>query len=154
MKIKEHKCPPEKGKIGPRTMYLSNLIRKRFNEVSNELGLFSGQQDILFNVVENEGLTLSELSKKLGVSSATASVSVKRMEKSGFIEKKNDKKDTRVIRLYPTDKAKEAPEKIRQQMDILEETLTASMSDEEIGFLSDLLDKAVKNMKARSDTDD
>ena len=58
-----------------------------FNEAVIEQGLFSGQQDILFNIVENEGITLGALAHKLRVATATASVSVKRMEKAGFIVK-------------------------------------------------------------------
>lgn len=154
MKIGKQKCPPPKGMIGPRTIELSKQIRKRFNEAATEQGLFSGQQDVLFNIVENEGITLSSLSKKLGVSGATASVSVKRMEKAGFIVKEPDENDARIIRLYPTEKAKQAPEKIKQKMDALEKILTDSMTDEEIYLLSDLLDTAIKNMKKRSDTDD
>lgn len=84
----KHKEPPPEGVIGPRVNYLSRLVRRRFNEVIAEEGLFSGQQDILFAIVDNEGVTSSQLSSMSGVSAATISVSVKRMEKTGFIIKK------------------------------------------------------------------
>lgn len=85
----KHKEPPPEGVIGPRVNYLSRLVRRRFNEVIAEEGLFSGQQDILFAIVDNEGVTSSQLSSMSGVSAATISVSVKRMEKAGFIIKKS-----------------------------------------------------------------
>ncbi len=138
--------PPPRGEIGPRTVHLSKLIRKRFNRALAEQGLFSGQQDILFTIVENEGITMGALAEKLRVATATASVSVKRMEKAGFIEKKPDRLDARIIRLYPTEKAKIAPVKIQEQMDSLEDILAKDMTREEILTLSDLLDKAINNM--------
>ena len=119
----KHKEPPPEGVIGPRVNYLSRLVRRRFNEVIAEEGLFSGQQDILFAIVDNEGVTSSQLSSMSGVSAATISVSVKRMEKTGFIIKKADDNDARIIRLYPTQRAKALPQNLRNKMDELEETL-------------------------------
>lgn len=144
----EHKkCPPPEGVICPRVGYLSKLIRREFNKATAEQELFSGQQDILFRVNENEGITLRELANLLGVTPATASVSVKRMEKSGFILKKADEADGRIIRLYPTEKAKQAPLKIREKMDNMDLVLKSGMTEEEIRLLSSLLDKAVSNLE-------
>ena len=138
--------PLPKGMIGPRCVELSKYVRTAFNEAVAEQGLFSGQQDILLVIVENEGLTLSDLAKILGVSTATASVSVKRMEKSGFIEKRPDKDDARIIRIYPTEKSRYAPENIREKMDSLEEIITASMTEKQKREFSDFFDIAIENM--------
>ena len=139
--------------IGPRIMFLSKLIRREFNKAAAQQGLFSGQQDIVREIVDNEGITIGELANRLGVSSATASVSVKRMEKAGFIIKKEDERDTRIIRLYPTEKAKEAPEKIQNHMEDLEKRLTDNMTEPEVQELYRLLDIAVKNISERGDAD-
>lgn len=138
-------CAPPADMVGPRIMHLSKIIRRIFNESLAEQGLFSGQQDILFNVINKEGITLGELAKKLGVSAATASVSVKRMEKAGFIIKKEDKDNARIIRLYPTEKAKSAPEKTREKMDSLESVIKKGMTEEEQAQLAHLLEKAIRN---------
>lgn len=97
---------------------------------------------------------MCELSKELGVAVATASVSVKRMEKAGFIIKKTDEGDARLTRLYPTEKARRAPENIRKKMDALDKVIKRGMLPEEINLLSDLLDRAVENMKAEENADD
>ncbi len=144
------KEPPPEGVIGPRVNYLSRLVRCRFNEVIAEEGLFSGQQDILFAIVENEGLTSSELSSMVGVSAATISVSVKRMEKTGFIIKKADEKDARIFRLYPTEKAKALPNNIRLKMDELERTLCSGFSREDVLRFSSYLQFAIKNLCEQS----
>ncbi|MGN1328423.1 MAG: MarR family winged helix-turn-helix transcriptional regulator [Eubacterium sp.] len=151
MHPKNHCGPPPEGMIGPRVNFLSKLIRRAFNEALAEQGLFSGQHDIVFYLVENEGVTLSQLAKWLGVSTATASVSIKRMEKSGFITKKPDENDARIIRLYPTDKARVAPENIRNYMDSLETVLSDGMTEEEALLFSQLLEKAIQNMLRRGE---
>ena len=132
-------------------MCLSRLMRQKFNEYAAEQGLFSGQQDIIFLLVENEGITLSKLAEKLEVSAATASVSVKRMEKAGFIVKKQDKSDARITRLYPTEKAKKAPDNIKKRMDKLEATLSRGLTKKESEQLSDMLDKAICSILERSE---
>lgn len=142
----KHKEPPPEGIIGPRVNYLSRLVRRRFNEVIAEEGLFSGQQDILFAIVDNEGVTSSQLSSMSGVSAATISVSVKRMEKAGFIIKKADDNDARIIRLYPTQRAKALPQNLRHKMDEFEETLCMGMSKEEVLKFSRCLELAIKNL--------
>lgn len=151
MGFKKHNVPPQRGMIGPRVMCLSRLMRQKFNGYAAEQGLFSGQQDIIFLLVENEGITLSKLAERLEVSAATASVSVKRMEKSGFIVKKQDKNDARITRLYPTEKAKKAPDNIKKRMDKLEATLSKDLTKEESEQLSDMLDKAICSILERSD---
>ncbi len=151
MHFKKPCGPPPEGMIGPRVNFLSKLIRRTFNEALAEQGLFSGQQDIVFYLVENEGVTLSQLAENLGVSVATASVSVKRMEKSGFIEKKPDRDDARIIRLYPTEKARVAPENVRNHMNSLESVLSKDMTEEEAMLLSSLLERAIQNMIKRGE---
>ena len=137
MGFKKHNVPPPRGMIGPRIMCLSRLMRQKFNEAAAEQGLFSGQQDIIFLLVENEGIT------------ATASVSVKRMEKAGFIVKRQDENDARITRLYPTEKAKRAPDNIRKRMDELEKELSRSFTPSEMEMLSDMLDKSICNILER-----
>ncbi len=139
--------PPPKGEIIPRVMHLSRMQKKHFNKVLNEEGIFAGQEDIIFCVCDHEGITLNELSNVLKVSNATTSVSVKRMEKGGFIVKKPDEKDARIIRLYPTEKAKKIPLNIKNKLSKIDETLTKNLDENEKNLLSDLLDKAIKNLE-------
>lgn len=149
MNEKEKHCRriPERGEIGPRVNYLSRILRHRFNNVVNEEGLFSGQQDIFLFLTHNDGATISEIAGKLGVSNASASVSIKRMEKSGFIIKKPDEHDARITKLYLTEKGKAVPERIKEKMFIQDKNLTKGMTKDEILIFSDLLDKAINNLK-------
>lgn len=147
MKPKCQKAPPPKGTIGPRVNYLSRLLRHRFNNVVNEMGLFSGQQDIILFLLENEGATVSRCAKHLGVTNATASISVKRLEHSGFLIKKADESNARITNLYLTEKGRNVPEYIREKMDYQEKYITKGMTEEEVYILSDFLDRAIQNLR-------
>ncbi len=150
----EKNCPPPpKGLIGPRIARAARLIRRRFNHVLSEEGLFSGQQHIIFQLMENEGMTVSEIAKKIGITAATASVSVKRMEKAGFVEKKTDKSDARITKLYLTQKGCNVHENIKNKMDAQDRSLVENMSEQEILMLSDLLDRAILNLEKEDSYD-
>ncbi len=148
-----HRRPLRPDQIGPRVMELSKYLRKTFNAAVAEQGLFSGQQDVLLLLSREPGMTLAQLSRALGVASATASVSVKRMEKAGFIEKRADEHDARIMRLYLTPAADDAPKKIHQKMDALESVLTAGMSREQVLELARLLEQALQNVSRENVSD-
>ena len=148
-----HRRSLRPDQIGPRVMELSKYLRKTFNAAVAEQGLFSGQQDVLLLLSREPGMTLAQLSRALGVASATASVSVKRMEKAGFIEKRADEHDARIMRLYLTPTAEDAPKKIHQKMDALESVLTAGMSREQVLELARLLEQALQNVSLESVSD-
>jgi DNA-binding MarR family transcriptional regulator len=140
--------PPPSGMIGPRVNRIARVLRHRFNEVANEVGLFSGQQHIILLLKENEGITVSQVAEYLGITPATASVSVKRMEKAGFVYKCADEKDARITKLYLTEKGKSVPERIKEKMDAQEKFVTEGFTEEEISQLSDLLDRVINNLSS------
>ena len=145
----KEKCitPPPTNEVAPRVSHLSRMLRHSLNEAIKEEGLFSGQHHIILVLKENQPATISEIADMLGVSNASISVSIKRMEKAGFVTKKRNKKDARIIELQLTDKGNAVPEHIRSKMAIENEKLTRGMTQEEIHLLSNLLDKGIKNLK-------
>jgi DNA-binding MarR family transcriptional regulator len=143
----EQPKPAPKGMIGPRVNHASKILKRRFNEVVNEEGLFWGQQDIIILLKHNSGSTVGQLAEMLDVSAATVSVSVKRMEKSGFVERRADENDARITKLYLTEKGESIPSHIKEKMDLQELFITKGMNSDEIQQFSDLLDKAINNLQ-------
>lgn len=138
--------PPRRGMLGPRINRASKMIKRKFNEAVNEEGLFSGQQHIVLILKHNEGLTVGQIAEIIGVATATASVSVKRMEKAGFVIRKSDENDSRITKLYLTEKGNSATEHIKDKMDALEQIVSKGLTDEEILLLSDLMEKIIDNL--------
>ncbi len=67
------------------------------------LGLYHGQPSVLNALWTQEGMTQSELSGELHRSPSTITKTVQRMERAGFVERRDDPEDERISRVYLTD---------------------------------------------------
>jgi DNA-binding MarR family transcriptional regulator len=70
-------------------------------------GLTNMQHLILEGLWYQEGTTAADLGKLLILDKATLSGILDRLDAGGWIDKRPDKKDKRIFRLYPSDKALE-----------------------------------------------
>lgn len=143
-----------KDKYAPLIIELARLFKRDFHNSFANSGLFPGQEHMIITIEHMEGITVSALAELFRLSLATVSVSVKRMEKSGFIKRVADEKDARIAHLYLTDKAKACTSKLQQRCNKQEEVITAGMSDEEKKQFYSLLQRAVENMKKEVVPDD
>jgi len=75
----------------------------RMTENLNALGLYHRQPSVLNVLWEQEGMTHSELARKLHRSPSTITKTVQRMERAGFVERRDDPTDERISRVYLTD---------------------------------------------------
>jgi len=81
---------------------VSRLHHHRAHELFSRLGLYRGQPPVLFALWERDGQTLSELARAARVTPATMTRMIQRMEKSGFVTRKPDAVDQRVLRVHVT----------------------------------------------------
>ena len=110
------------------------MERVNFNKAVADEGLFAGQHKII-----------GQIADETGTAPSTVSVSIKRMEKAGFVKRRTSKTDGRITEIYLTEKGNAVPDNIRRKMDAEEKILTNGLSKEEINTLSDLLDKIIEN---------
>lgn len=122
------------------------LHHYRSHQLLENKGVYRGQPPLLFALHKKDGQSQKELSKELGVQPATITVMVKRMAKAGLIERKQDKEDQRISRVYLTREG----ERIRKQAVIItrqiEEECFGSLSEEENDTLKKLLFKVKENI--------
>jgi len=67
------------------------------------IGVYRGQPPVLQALDRQEGLSHSDLARKLHVKPATITQMIKRMEQAGFVQRRRDAKDERVSRVYLTE---------------------------------------------------
>lgn len=146
--------PPPKGQIAPRVGMVARLERINFNRAVAEEGLFSGQHKIIMFLKLQGSATIGEIAKETGTKPSTISVSVKRMEKAGFVKRRQSKADGRITEILLTPKGQAVPENIHHKMEAEEKMLTNGLTEDEINILSDLLDKIIENFNAKEDEDD
>ena len=146
--------PPPRGSIGARIGFISRKSKNYFNQVVSEEGLFAGQHHIIMMLERVGCATVSQIAEEMRTTSATASVSIKRLEKAGFVEKRSSESDARITKIYLTDKALAVTQRIKAKMDEAEESLTQGLTQEEKYLLSDLLDKVVNNIISQKECDE
>lgn len=129
----------------PVVNYLSRLGREKFRSALKKNGLYPGQDEILLAVKFNAGIKPLEISKKLSISLASVSVSLKRLEKAGFIIKKPDEKDARTNHIYLSEKAEAALGKIRTELMNYESEMISGFEKEELEQLRIYLDRLIYN---------
>ena len=145
--------PPPKGQIAPRVGMVARLERINFNRAVAEEGLFAGQHKIIMFLKFQGSATIGEIAKETGTKPSTISVSVKRMEKAGFVKRRQSKADGRITEILLTPKGQAVPENIHHKMEAEEKMLTNGLTEDEINILSDLLDKIIENFNAKEGED-
>ena len=68
--------------------------------------LTAPQRTVMQAVVHNEGVTLKDLAKKVHLAHSTVSGIVDRLSDRGMVARRDDPKDARVVRIYPTDEVR------------------------------------------------
>lgn len=129
----------------PTINFLSRLGKDKFRSALTENGLFVGQDEILFTIMFNSGAKPSEIAKLSNTSLASISVSLKRLEKAGFIEKRNDENDARISHIYLSEKGRTALERIHKELMSFEENMLQGFDEKEVTELRGYLDRLIYN---------
>ena len=111
-----------------------------------DIDLYPGQPIILETIFKNLGITQVELSNMTLKKPATITTMISRLEHMGYIIKKDDLNDKRIIRLYLTDKG---IQKYHQMMEVktrMENIIFAKMSDDDLVKVYDILLKIKNNL--------
>ncbi len=118
---------------------VSRLHHYRAHEMLERLGLYRGQPPLIFALQEQDGLTHGELAERLGITPATTTRMIQRMEKAGFVKCQPDAGDQRVSRVYLTRAGRAVHSKLEalfRQMEV--ENLRGFNKEEQVvlrGFL-------------------
>jgi DNA-binding MarR family transcriptional regulator len=120
---------------------ICRLNRGFMHSLWDELGLYRGQPFLLAVLWESEGITHSELARRMHVSPATVTNMIKRMEKGGLLERRPDAEDQRVSHVYLTDAGRAIRERVDQRWRELETQVFGSFSEEEQEILAALLER-------------
>ena len=119
--------------------------RQKLRGRLSEIDLHAGQEIFLLFIWQDDGLTQSELGGRVGVQPATVTRMVRRMERSGLIERCKDENDGRVTRVYLTEKGWKMQEPLAQIWEETETELMHNLTNEERMLLRRLLLQMHKN---------
>ena len=134
-------CPLE-----TRFFHAMKMHRKLASRVLDEHGFHRGQPPLILALSHQDGRTHSDLAELMEVTPATISNMVKRMEKAGFVTRRQDAKDERVKRVWLTDFGRSKVDDLQETMQEMEQITFKDFSAEESAQLSRLLQKVIGNL--------
>lgn len=110
-------------------------------ELLKEKNIHPRQMPLIIHLSKKEGCTQKELADMMQIKPSTLNVMIGRMEKNGYIEKKQDEKDSRKSRIYFTEKGKNISDECYQSFLMIQKTLEEYFTQEEQKELERLLNK-------------
>lgn len=127
------------------------MVARALDAISNiefkEYNLTKGQYLYLVRICENPGIIQERLAEMIKVDRTTAARAIKNLEIQGFIEKREDKHNQKIKKLFPTAKGDSVYPFIRREHDYSDTVALAGLSEEEIEILFNLLQTVRKNIE-------
>ncbi|WP_096199581.1 MarR family winged helix-turn-helix transcriptional regulator [Bacillus sp. FJAT-45350] len=125
---------------------ISFQMRRDYSESLRELNLYVGQDNLLFRLWQEEGVTQMQLCEHLKCEPPTVTNMVKSLEQNGFIYRKRDEQDARIMRIFLTDKGKELEKPVGFKWEQQQEKLLHSFLPEERLLLRDFMKRMERNL--------
>jgi len=114
-------------------------------------GITTSQHIILSILAQEDGLSLSEIGKRVYLDKPAITGLADRLEKDGMVRRKRIPSDRRVIKLWLTDKGRKLLDQIEEVADKVDKDLMRVLSLAEIQLFRKLLERIWKNANGNPD---
>ena len=108
---------------------------------------------ILFSLHEKQSLSQKELAERQNVTPPSITSAIQKMERSGYITRKADEKDQRILRLELTEKGTACIEDVKNVSRQLDELMFKGMSTEEKLLFRRLMIQVCENLEEQGRQD-
>ncbi|GGB58136.1 MarR family winged helix-turn-helix transcriptional regulator [Fictibacillus barbaricus] len=127
------------------------MIARALDSISNiefkEYDLTKGQYLYLVRICENPGIIQEKLAEMIKVDRTTTARAIKKLEINSFIEKKEDKHNKKIKKLFPTEKGKNVFPFIKRENDYSNFVALEGFSEREVETIFNLLQRVRKNIE-------
>lgn len=137
----------ENRKLLWKIMKLNREHRKIVEREIAALGIHPSQHHLLMHLARNGQSTQSGIADAMEVSPSTIAVSLKKLEKGGYIEKRIDNADNRFNRIVLTKEGEAVVLKSEQLFDEVDRKLFSVLSEEEKEILGGYLERLLYVME-------
>jgi len=123
------------------------VLRKSFDESIARFGLSLTQWRALAYLIKTEGMTQTELAKCLELERATIGLTIDRLEKLEFVERRPAEKDRRVWRIFLRQRAIDIIPELREEASSVYKTMFKGISKADVATVRSTMEKMVRNLK-------
>ena len=133
---------PDLGLLG----IVLHRVMKRAKSKYEEFDLNRSQASILFTL-HQRSMSQKELAESLNMTPPSITSAIRKMEQEGYIRRRQDESDQRVMRLALTEKGAACVENVKRVADEMHELIFQGMSPEEIMLFRRLLIQINENLE-------
>jgi MarR family transcriptional regulator, organic hydroperoxide resistance regulator len=119
---------PQAPTLGQLLAQVCRLAGKRRRLRLERLGLHHAQGMVLFHLWKEDGISQRDLAAALQITPPTASNTLQRMERDGWVERRRDDADQRIVRVYLTAKARDLHEDARASLRDFDREMGSALS--------------------------
>ena len=145
----DEKMETEKAEEGMQSLFikLTHLYFKKAFALVKDTCIHPKQAPLIGLLSCREGISQKEISQTLRISPPTVAVSIKRLEKSGIIERRADEKDQRLSRIYLTEEGKTVTRRVKDCIKEKEEAVFRGFSESELCLLRRFFLQMIQNLE-------
>jgi len=125
--------------------------RKIMQHYLDETGVYQSQHRLLMAISHNPNVSQNDIARLMDVSPATIAVSLKKLEKEGYIKREKDEGDNRFNIIAVTEKGNKVVEQSRRIFESTDQKVFEGFTEEEKSTLSALLKKLEVNLVRMED---
>jgi len=120
--------------------------KKIMQSYLDETGVYQAQHRLLMEISHNKNVSQNDIARSMDVSPATIAVSLKKLERGGYISKEMDKEDNRFNKITITEKGNKVIEQSKKIFDSVDKKVFEGFTEEEKYTLHILLKKLDDNL--------
>lgn len=140
-------CEETEDSLQSMLVKLTHLYFKRAFATLKETDIHPKQVSMLGLLSSREGQSQKEISQALRISAPTVAVSIKRLEKTGILERRADEKDQRMSRIYLTEKGKAITEEVKSCIEKSEDLIFRGFSESELCLIRRFFAQMIDNLE-------
>ena len=125
--------------------------RKIMQHYLDETGVYHAQHRLLMEISRHPNASQTDIARSMDISPATIAVSLKKLEKGGYIHKAMDEGDNRFNQITITEKGNQVVERSKQIFEATDRQVLEGFTEAEKVTLSLLLQKLDANLTKMED---
>ena len=119
---------------------------RRCHDEFKKLEISKGQPKILDYLVEHDGSIQKDIAKNCNIEAATVTSILSIMEKVGFVERRPNKDDRRIINVYLTEKGRRVQVNSQKVISQIERDCFSDFNEEEMKQLKNFFERMYNNL--------
>jgi len=118
-----------------------HAIARLYNEQGAKHGVSTSVGFVLLNIGKEDGIPATKIAPALGMEPHGLSRILKNLEEENFIYKKKDEKDKRLVKVYLTEKGKEAKDVAKIVVKKFNNAIKQEISESKLTIFNEVIEK-------------